>query len=142
MWSHGIRFRISSNAWLYRVCRNQAFDEMRKMKVSSENNGFVARQNFVESNESERLEQTELLQGVQSLLDALPAEQREAIEMWSHGIRFREIANVIGKSEGAIRVTVHRAIKSIRESKLVKSYLNDDGQDQPAANQNIAPAPR
>jgi len=127
-------------AWLFRVCRNHAYDELRKMKVSGENNGLVARPNFVESDPTEQLQRKELLQNVQLLISELPDDQREAIELWSHGVRFKEIAEVIGKTEGAVRVVVHRAIKSLRDSAFVKSYLSDDQWSQQSLNPGTTPS--
>ncbi len=110
-------------AWLYRVCRNRAYDEMRKIKMSIERNGFASQKTEIEETQYRDLERGELMAGVQELLERLPDEQREAIDMWSHGLRFREIGEALGKSEGAVRVSVHRAIKQLRTSQLVRSHL-------------------
>lgn len=122
---HQDRQAIGENvaAWLYRVCRNRVFDEMRKQKISSERNGFAARQTQIESRQYEELEQAELMGGIQNLIDDLPQDQREAIDMWSNGFRFREIGELLGKTEGAVRISVHRALKQLRGSQIVRSHL-------------------
>ncbi len=110
-------------AWLYRTCRNRALDELRKQKMSSIKKQFAARENVVEPNPQQSLEQSELLDGLLGLISELPAEQREAVDLWSNGLRYRDIGELIGKSEVAVRVSVHRAIKQLRDSKIVRAYL-------------------
>ncbi len=123
-------------AWLYRVCRNRAFDEMRKNKISAERNGFAAKENQVESSQYEDLERDELVSGLQNVLAKLPEDQREAIDLWSNGIRFREIGKLLGKTEGAVRVSVHRAIKHLRDSQIVRAHLAAESTGQLAAQSN------
>lgn len=48
---------------------------------------------------------------------ALPAERRRALELrLVHEMSAREIGQVMGKSEGAVRVLIHRALASVRHS--------------------------
>ena len=48
---------------------------------------------------------------------ALPAERRRALELrLVHEMSAREIGQVMGKSEGAVRVLIHRALASVRRS--------------------------
>ncbi len=115
-------------AWLYKVCRNRALDELRKQKLCDERNRMIAVENVLNPDPHQSLEQTELLAGLNDLIARLPDDQREAVELWSHGIRFQEIGQLIGKSDGAVRVSVHRAIKQLRESHLVRAYLDLDDQ--------------
>jgi RNA polymerase sigma-70 factor, ECF subfamily len=52
---------------------------------------------------------------VRRAVAALPAEQREAIELhWIAGLSFHEIASVMGISAGAARVRAHRGYRSLR----------------------------
>ena len=49
----------------------------------------------------------------------LPANQREAVDLWCEGFTYREISQIAGQSEGNVRVLVHRAIKQLREKMKV-----------------------
>jgi len=60
-----------------------------------------------------REEATAVLKGVQKL----PEERREALIMrFAMGMDNKEIARALGKSEGATKVLIHRAIKQLEEN--------------------------
>jgi RNA polymerase sigma-70 factor (ECF subfamily) len=61
----------------------------------------------------EREEVKEVLEGVSNL----PEDRREALIMrFALGMDNREIARALGRSEGATKVLIHRAIKQLEES--------------------------
>lgn len=48
-------------------------------------------------------------------LDHLPAAQREVIELhWFSGLPFKEVAQVVGASESAVKVRAHRGYEKLR----------------------------
>ena len=110
--------------WLYMVCRNRAIDEMRKRgknsALSSNDEKKVDAKRDTPENEVEQKDFVGFLQG---LITQLPAGQKEALELWAGGLKYHEIASVIGKSEGSIRVLVHRAIKSLKTHPEVAKWL-------------------
>jgi RNA polymerase sigma-70 factor (ECF subfamily) len=62
---------------------------------------------------AEREELKEVLEGVSKL----PDDRREALIMrFALGMDNREIARALGRSEGATKVLIHRAIKQLEES--------------------------
>jgi RNA polymerase sigma-70 factor (ECF subfamily) len=49
-------------------------------------------------------------------LDLLPEDRREALVMrFALGMDNREIARALGRSDGATKVLIHRAIKQLQE---------------------------
>ena len=49
-------------------------------------------------------------------LDQLPGERREALIMrFALGMDNREIARALGRTDGATKVLIHRAIKQLQE---------------------------
>jgi RNA polymerase sigma-70 factor, ECF subfamily len=49
-------------------------------------------------------------------LEHLPADRREALIMrFALGMDNREIARALGRSDGATKVLIHRAIKQLQE---------------------------
>jgi len=50
-----------------------------------------------------------------AIVNRLPAEQADLLHLRLSGLNDREIADVLGKSYGAIRVAQHRAMKRLRE---------------------------
>ena len=58
-------------------------------------------------------------------LQHLPDDRREALIMrFALGMDNREIARALGRSEGATKVLIHRAIKQLEES------LEEDASDE------------
>lgn len=59
------------------------------------------------ANESHRI--------VHELLAQLPIDQRRLVELRLAGLKDAEIANIVGKSHGSVRVAQHRAVLRLRE---------------------------
>ena len=63
------------------------------------------------------VEGREELRRVLAHLDGLPDDRREALIMrFSLGMSNREIARALGRTDGATKVLIHRAIKQLEES--------------------------
>jgi RNA polymerase sigma-70 factor (ECF subfamily) len=62
-----------------------------------------------------QLVEAEERQQMQRLVAALPEEQRELIALRvTGGLSAKEIGQVVGKSEGAVRVAIHRTLQQLR----------------------------
>ena len=62
------------------------------------------------------VESREELREVIARLDELPDDRREALIMrFALGMDNREIARALGRSDGATKVLIHRAIKQLEE---------------------------
>ncbi len=103
-------------AWLYAVCRNRIFDEYRKngRQITTDPAHFeMSLGNAVDP--QSQVEQREWLQSLKKKIDALPEHDREIIDLWSHGLKHREIAEVVGKKAVTIRVQIHRVIQVLKK---------------------------
>jgi RNA polymerase sigma factor (sigma-70 family) len=101
-------------AWLYRVCRNRALDHLRQAgreRPAEQAAGTIGREADPAS-AAEDAEQAELLR---RLIGRLPTSQREAIDLWAEGFVYADIARIIDRHEGHVRVLVHRGLKALRE---------------------------
>lgn len=58
----------------------------------------------------------EQAKAVRKMVAELPEGQREVVELrfWA-GLSYREIAEVLGGSEGALRVQIHRTLRTLRD---------------------------
>ena len=118
-------------AWLYTVCRNRALDVLRasqrqkSLAVSGESNG-ASRVECREHDPAFAAEQTDLNDWLRSIVGRLPASQCEAIGLWTEGLTYREIAQILERHEGHVRVLVHRGLKSLRENPQVRQMMNLD----------------
>ena len=102
--------------WLFAVCRNKAMDLIRgRRKAAAAAECELADFPSREPDPAALAEQQDLAGRLSRLVAQLPAGQREAIDLWSEGFSYREIAEIAGHSEGNVRILVHRAIKQLRQ---------------------------
>jgi RNA polymerase sigma-70 factor (ECF subfamily) len=102
--------------WLIRIAHNLAAnfyrDRARKPQASIEDADAISAPHTTETLVEGREELEQILAGVQRL----PDDRREALIMrFALGMDNREIARAMGRSDGATKVLLHRAIKQLEE---------------------------
>lgn len=103
-------------AWLYAVCRNKAYDHLRKTRRDESLAGAAFEElHSREPDPADVVATGDQAQWVKRQFQRLPVPQREVLALWSEGFTYREIAEITSKSEGNIRVLVHRGLNSLRE---------------------------
>ena len=118
---HFERARRESNGrplrpWLIRIAHNLASnyhrDRARKPQANLDNADPIAAPHGTE----QIVEGREELKHVISSLDHLPNDRHEALIMrFALGMDNREIARAMGRSDGATKVLIHRAIKQLEQ---------------------------
>ncbi|MFL5780233.1 MAG: RNA polymerase sigma factor [Thermoleophilaceae bacterium] len=118
---HFARARAESNGrplrpWLIRIAHNLAAnyhrDRSRRPQTHLEDAAIISAPHGTEEIVEEREEVQAVLRGVAGL----PEDRREALIMrFAIGMDNREIARALGRSEGATKVLIHRAIKQLEE---------------------------
>jgi RNA polymerase sigma-70 factor (ECF subfamily) len=118
---HFERARRESNGrplrpWLIRIAHNLASnfhrDRARKPTAALDNVDPVSHPHETEQVVEGREELREVMDG----LTKLPDDRREALIMrFALGMDNREIARALGRSDGATKVLIHRAIKQLEE---------------------------
>lgn len=101
-------------AWLFRIAHNATVNHLRKRKPQA---GFDSALEMAGPDQDtlEKLVEVEERQRVARLMAALPDEQRELLALRiAGGLSAREIGAVLGKSEGAVRVALHRIVQQLR----------------------------
>jgi RNA polymerase sigma-70 factor, ECF subfamily len=102
--------------WLIRIAHNLAAnyhrDRSRRPQTHLEDAAVISAPHGTEQIVEEREEVETVLRGVAGL----PDDRREALIMrFAIGMDNREIARSLGRSEGATKVLIHRAIKQLEE---------------------------
>jgi RNA polymerase sigma-70 factor (ECF subfamily) len=102
--------------WLIRIAHNLAAnyhrDRSRRPQTHLEDAAILSAPHGTEQIVEEREEVEAVLRGVAGL----PEDRREALIMrFATGMDNREIARALGRSEGATKVLIHRAIKQLDE---------------------------
>ncbi len=112
--------------WLFTVCRNRAVDVLRaQRRASLPGDGTLTGCVGKEPDPAVAVEQDDLCRRLNGLIDGLPPNQREAIGLWSEGFTYRQAAEMLGHSEGNVRVLVHRALKYLRQHPLAREWLGE-----------------
>ncbi|HEX9502775.1 MAG TPA: RNA polymerase sigma factor [Patescibacteria group bacterium] len=111
------------SAWLYQIAKNNIIDYYRLKK---ETVALEDVQDFLED-EVNPIDLTSLNIQQKKILDVLhelPAEQQEVIKYkYFEDLSNEEIAYILGKNEGTIRVIQHRALAKLKEI-LQQKYGN------------------
>ena len=102
--------------WLIRIAHNLAAnyyrDRSRRPQTNLEDAGVLSSPHPTEELVEGREEVKEVLAGVAEL----PDDRREALIMrFALGMENKEIARALGRSEGATKVLIHRAIRQLEQ---------------------------
>ncbi len=121
------RVRENLKSWLFTVCRNRAYDILRKERRldlgDEETIGAVADH---EPDPAQHAGMRELYERVWSCVDRLRPNQREVVRLkFLHDCSYQEIAGITGLSVGNVGFIMHHAIRKLRE------LLNHDMNEQP-----------
>ncbi|RJP45637.1 sigma-70 family RNA polymerase sigma factor [Candidatus Parcubacteria bacterium] len=103
------------SSWLYRIARNQIIDHYRTRRVEVEledaEEGLL-----VHSDASGSAERSLELERVRKAIAALKPEHQDIIVLrFVEDLPVKEVAMALEKSEGAVKVAQHRALKALRE---------------------------
>ena len=112
------------SAWLYTVCRNRAFEVLRKEKRMNPMNDIqmeLTRSDDPDPSHSLSRQDDKGL--IQELIKNLPERQQELIRLkFQDGLSYKEISQVMDLSVSNVGVILHEAIKKIR-----KEFKNQPG---------------
>jgi len=111
------------SAWLYQISINAIADHYRSKRPTSsidEAVGIPDRQLPVDERTVQRLEAAR----VWSAIDTLPEQQRMAMTLkLGEDLKLAQIAEIMGKSEGAIKLLIHRGVTGVRQRLTVPVTL-------------------
>lgn len=106
----------SFSVWMYQIARNTHIDYLRKRK---EELPLEEQWHEAPSPEPTLAEQTELKEDialVQEALSRLPLRKREVLLLSRYqGLKYKEIAELLGCHIGTVKAHVHRAVKDLRK---------------------------
>jgi RNA polymerase sigma-70 factor (ECF subfamily) len=111
-------------AWLFTVCRNLAFDLLRKEKRMT---APVTRDDRSSSgaDPSSAAEVRDAFQRVSIELAGLPNQQQEVVRLkFQHGLSYREISEVTGLTVPTVGFTLHTALTALRRTFATAASLS------------------
>ena len=109
----GGRCKISS--WLYRIAYNEALDFRRRQKQNISLSGDVGENNVVSRLMADAYFDGEKIDAMlQQVIDELPDVQRTVFQLrYYEEMKYSEISDILGTSEGALKASYHIAVKKI-----------------------------
>ncbi len=117
--------RSSFYTWFYRIVVNVCLDHKRRDKKAKTNTFDESTENQLEPSHlpnqalspDQQVLAGQISRKLGSALQALPAKQRAAFILKNHqGLSIREIAKVMQTAEGTVKVHLHRAVSTLRQS--------------------------
>jgi RNA polymerase sigma-70 factor (ECF subfamily) len=112
------------SGWLFTVCHNRAMDVRRRSGRTTALEVIAPEAlSRDDANPARLAEADDTVEVLRSVIDALPDVQRLVVNFWSAGFCYREIAEMLDKSEGYVRVASHRAWQTIRNHPRVLELL-------------------
>ena len=128
LWNAAGGFRCESTlkTWLYRMCKNCAYDYMRKhykhktvsltRESEEDEESTVADVEVGESAEDEVLRK-ERIEAVRRAISELQTEQRDVIVLRElEGLSYTEIAETLGIGEGTVKSRISRGREALKEA--------------------------
>lgn len=117
----------SFRVWLFQIARNALSNERRRGRRHPDAPLDAALELPAADDVPASAAEREELRAALQLIDRLPADRRRALVLrFVHELNPREIAQVLGRSEGATRVLIHRSLQSVARQ-LGRRRSADDG---------------
>lgn len=128
LWNAAGGFRCESTlkTWLYRMCKNCAYDYMRKhyknktlslSRMDSENDNEISEDIPLDVYTDEQVIKKETERAVRRAIAALPEEQRDVIVLRElEGLSYTEIAEVLGINEGTVKSRISRGREALKKN--------------------------
>jgi RNA polymerase sigma-70 factor (ECF subfamily) len=103
--------------WMFHIARNVSHDHFRKNKVQAKDSIEDWQDRLgTDENRSKEWQQEEELQLLTVALDRLPEDKKEILILSKfQDKKYKEIGEIMGCSEGAVKVKVFRALQELRE---------------------------
>ncbi len=103
-------------AWLYRVCHNLAINHHRKDRRMTTSDHVRELAPDVGQDPGQQLSAAEDQQQLSTLIEDLPENQQRVIRLKFHaGLKYREISQATGLSEGNVGFLLHTALQTLRK---------------------------
>jgi RNA polymerase sigma-70 factor (ECF subfamily) len=108
------RSRKNLRGWLFRVVHNLALKQRRAAHKVGESalldNSLMEKQIDLAPNPEEQLAAVQRHNRLRAVLQALPERDQSCLYLRAEGLRYREIAEVLGVSLGAVSISLTRSL--------------------------------
>lgn len=112
--------------WMFHIARNVNIDNHKKNKsrYSEDITGWEDRISDNQLNREGEMEKFESLDILKSAIGRLDQEKQEVLTLSKlEGLKYKQIADILDCSEGAVKVKVFRALKALKEEYLSLQHI-------------------
>jgi len=104
-------------SWMYRIATNESLTFLNSKSKRIHLNSEELQKNLIENLESDvYFEGDEIQLKLQKAISILPEKQQLVFNMkYFQELKYREMSNILGTSEGALKASYHIAVKKIEE---------------------------
>ncbi|WP_417886810.1 RNA polymerase sigma factor [Zunongwangia sp.] len=104
-------------SWMYRIATNESITFLNKKAKHLQLNSAELQDSIINNLEGDPyFEGKEIQLKLQKAIASLPAKQQQVFNMkYFQDLKYREIATILGTSEGALKASYHIAAKKIEE---------------------------
>lgn len=100
--------------WLFRVAHNlalkQRYADLKSVEATTYDGAISEKQSDPSPNPEERMSLWQTRRRLLAVLQALPEEDQYCLRLRAEGLRYREIADVVGMSLGAVSMSLARSL--------------------------------
>jgi RNA polymerase sigma factor (sigma-70 family) len=129
IWNRMDQFNEIDNkeAWCMTVTRNMAIDKTRNKKVSVQDINSYHHLSDSTETQDRKMEKDERFGSIMQLVNKLPEKQREIIHLRDvEGYSYQEIADMTESTLDFVKVSLHRARKTLKEQLLKSNFKKYD----------------
>ena len=106
----------SFRAWLFRIAHNEVANALRRRRRHRAAQLDALAEPVVDDDPARHVARAEETRRLRGALEALPDDRRQVVVLrFVDGLSAAEIGAVLGRSEGAVRVLQHRALRQMAE---------------------------
>ena len=102
--------RENLRGWLFRVAHNLALKQRQKKGTTESHDAGADRQLDPDPTPEEAMAESQRRQALLAVVRALPEKERCCLHLRAEGLRYRQIAEVLGISLGAVSIALTRAL--------------------------------
>lgn len=117
--AHTFKKKSSFKTWLYTIAANTARNYRKKLMRRKNRETSYNHTVYDVKSSDDPIKKTELkgtIEVLEDIVDELPERQREVFRMkYISGLKIREIAELLGLSEGGVKSSLSIALKKVRE---------------------------
>jgi RNA polymerase sigma-70 factor (ECF subfamily) len=114
------RSRKNLRGWLFRVVHNLALKQRhathRVREAVHPDDGLMEKQIDLAPNPEEQLAAVQRHNRLRAVLQALPERDQSCLHLRAEGLRYREIADVLGMSLGAVSISLTRSLARLERA--------------------------